>query len=325
MKNLLILPLYVLVSLLLSGCETTDTPDSDYIMSKSQQESHLKKLKSPKRFGFDVIPLRNGITYSGRARQHPNHACVAKMKQDNIPVIDVRGSARRNKMNLLIDLSSPTSWLEFSTAQDFKVDYLGVNDQPIPYRGRYNTGGADAYAAVITQLRMDNLYIENVPFFVRMAIGSMGPLARGIQSPKVDGILGYDNLRTFEFIQFDLQNNRIVFSSNLPYTPNEKLLISKAKIVDVPGSGLAVEGAIFDQKTPIILDFVGNYHFARGDVKVNTTKQVGLGGLVFRQVPTLVLPTHNAPPRAGRKMLKPYTVTICNDEGLVYFERPMPQ
>jgi hypothetical protein len=322
MKIVKTLPAFLLLSLLLSGCETTDTSKQDYIMSESQQKSYLEKTKPPQSFGFDLIPVRNGISFAGRARQHPQHMCVAKMKQDNIPVVDVRGKARRNNMNILIDASYPTSWIEFNTAKEFKVQYLGIDDQAIPYRGNYNTGGADAYAGVITHLRLDTLFIENVPFYVRMAVGSLGPLARGIQSPKVDAILGYDNLRTFEFIQFDLQNNRIIFSASIPYTPKENLLMSKAKIVDLPGFGLAVEGAIFDQKMPILLDFVGNYSFARGDVKVNITKQVSLGDLVMRQVPTLVLPSHKAPPRVGRKLLKPYVVTICNNEGVVYFERP---
>ena len=56
-------------------------------------------------------------------------------------------------------------------------------------------------------------------------------------------------------------------------------------------------------------------------MKVNMTKQVSLGDVVFRKVPTLLLPTYNAPARAGRRMLENYLITICPKKGVVYFER----
>jgi hypothetical protein len=311
-----------LLPLIFSGCLTNDAPKADIIMPQLQQNTYLSHAKPPQQFGFEVVPVRDGFTFFGRARLHPNSFTAAKMVRSKLPMIEMRGRARRNKMNVLIDMSSPSSWIEFSKSQKFNTQFLGLDDEPIPYRGSYNTGGANAYAGVITQLRINQLFMENVPFFVRMAIGSLGPLARGIQTPPVDAIMGYDNLRNFEFIQFDLRNNSILFSTTAPYTPVEDLLMTTAKIVNHPGFGLVIEGSIFDKPSPIILDFGGNFNFARGDMKVNSTRQVGLGDLVFRQVPTLVLPVHNSPPRAGRKMLEPYLITVCNRLGVVYFERP---
>jgi hypothetical protein len=154
-----------------------------------------------------------------------------------------------------------------------------------------------------------------------MASGSIGPLARGIIVPKVDAVLGYDTLRNFEYIQIDLRNSTIKFSSTIPYVPHEELLVDTAKIVSVRGYGLAIEGAVDDQPTAVLLDFAGNYDFARGDVKVSTTTKIVLGHLSFLQTPTLVLPINASPPRAGRKMLSPYIITISNGEGVVYFER----
>jgi hypothetical protein len=158
-----------------------------------------------------------------------------------------------------------------------------------------------------------------------MASGSIGPLARGIRSPQVDAVLGFDNLKNFEYIQFVLPYNTIRFSSSTPYKPHENLLMTKAKIIKKPGYGLAIEGFVDGQRTPILLDLAGNYSFARGDVKVKTTREVDLATLSFNQVPTLVLPIHDAPPRVGRKLLASYIITICNREGVVYFERPPVQ
>ena len=321
MNNLKKLPIYLL-PLFLSSCLTNDISKEDVVMPQMQQNTYLSHAKPPQQYGFDVVQVRDGFTYLGRARLHPHNRTSVTLKRDNLPVIAMRGRSKRDRMNVLIDVSSPSSWLEFSESQNFNAQFLGLDDEVIPYRGGYNTGGVNAYAGVITQLRINTLFMENVPFYIRMASGSLGPLARGIRVPAVDAILGYDNLRSFEYIQFDLRNNRIVFSSDVPYTPTESLLMTTAKIINKPGYGLAIEGAIFDQPTPVILDFAGNFSFARGDVKVNITKQVSLGDIVFRQVPTLVLPAHNSPPRAGRKMLAPYIVTICNRLGVVYFERP---
>ncbi|MCF7818224.1 MAG: hypothetical protein K9M54_10115 [Kiritimatiellales bacterium] len=315
-------PSFLLLSCaFLAGC-VTDEPKQDIVMPQMQQNTYLSHAKPPQQFGFSVYAVDDGIAYSGSARLHPNHFATEKMVHDDIPIIEIHGRAQREKINTLIDFSSPSSWLEFSASQDIGAHFIGINDMVIPYRGGYNTGGVNAYAAVATQLRMDQLFIENTPFYVRMASGSLGPLARGILSPKIDAVLGYDNLRNFEYVQINLRDRSISFSSTRPYTPHEELMLDVAKIINLRGYGLAIEGAVDNQPMPIILDFAGNFRFARGDVKVSTTEDVRLGHLPFHQVPTLVLPINNSPARAGRKMLSAYIITICNKEGVVYFERP---
>lgn len=323
MKKLTLRLLLIGSALTLISCKSTDTKPKDTPMPQMQQNTYLSHTKAPQDFGFVVFPATDkGITYLGTTRLHPNQIIRAKMIKDDIPMIKVQGQSRRNKMNMLIDISSPNSWLEFSQSQDFRFDFLGFNDQVIPYRGNYNTGGQNAYAGVIRQLRIDTFFLENTPFYVRMSIGSLGPLARGIRHPPVDSILGYDNLRSFEYIQFNLKDKSIIFSADIPYTPNEDLLMATVAILNNPKHGLTIDGAIAGVPTPIILDFAGNFGFARGDRKVSISKQVSLGNLVYRQVPTLILPSANSTARAGRKMLEPYLITVCNHEGIVYFERP---
>lgn len=323
MKLSRILPPFLLSCLMLSGCQSGKKQKEDVPLSMAQQKSFLSKTIPPQQFlGYSIHRAGNGITYTGSARLHPHHLTTADMLKDNIPVIKMRGKSKRNKMNVLLDFGSASSWLEFSEAQKFKVQFMGIDDRVIPYRGKSNTGGQNAFAGVVTQLRIENLFMEDIPFYIRMATGSLGPLARGIQKPKIDAVLGYDNLRTFEYIQIDLRKGTISFSSDIPYTPNKDLLMSTSKILRLPGYGLSIEGAIRGKPVPVILDFAGDYSFARGDKKVNNTKQVSLGNVVFRNVPTLVLEPHNSPPRAGRRMLEPYIVTICGPKGVVYFERP---
>ncbi|RKX39585.1 MAG: hypothetical protein DRP64_14060 [Verrucomicrobia bacterium] len=310
-------------SLVLMGCVSKNGEQKDNPLSGTQQEMCLEHVRAPQQFGFAIFPVEGGIAYAGCGRLHPNHFASAEMIEDHIPVIRMRGRSKRNRLNALVDTSSPVSWLEFSISQEFGAFFMGINDQVLPYRGVYNTGGMNAYAGVITQMRIDNLFIENMPFYIRMSRGSLGPLARGIREPEIDAIVGYDNLRSFEYVQFDLQNNVIHFSASQPYTPNTDLLLDIAKIVKAPGHGLAIEGKIDGQPEPIILDFAGDFSLARGDVKVATTRLLQMGHISLHDVPTLVLPAHVAPPRVGRKLLAPYLITICNNEGLVYFERLM--
>jgi len=321
-KELRSTAILILSSLVLAGCVSRNGKPEDKPLSSTQIEMSLSRTRSPQQFGFQIFAVQGGgIAYSGRGRLHPRHFTSAEMLEENIPVIRMRGRSKRNRMNVLMDVSSPVSWMEFSASQDFNAYFMGINDEVFPYRGSYNTGGIYAFAAVVTQMRIDNLFIENMPFYIRMAKGSLGPLARGIIEPEIDAIIGYDNLRSFEYIQFDLQDNMINFSASDPYTPNPDLLVDVAKIIKTPGHGLAIEGKIDGQPTPIILDFAGDFSLARGDIKVATTRLIHMGHLSLHDVPTLVLPIHTAPPRVGRKLLAPYLITICNREGLVYFEQ----
>ena len=316
-----IIPIFLALATLV-GCSTPKSDsEKEVILSKKQQNSYLSPTKPPQEFGFSAFPVKGAISYRGRVRLHPNNLAFAEYQKGTLPSISMSAKAHRQKANVLIDFSAPNSWMELNTSQNLNAVFLGMNDQNIPYQGGYNTGGADAYAGVVRRLRIKQLFMENIPFYIRMAKHSLGPLARGIQTPHIDAVLGYDNLSAFEYIQLDPNEGVIRFSTTTPYTPRKNLLMAKVRIVNSPSHGLAVEGAIFGEPTPIILDFAGDYHFARGDEKVSSTKQVSLGDLVYRKVPTLLLPRHNAPPRAGRKMLDKYIVTVCNRAGMVYFER----
>ena len=295
--------------------------NEEYVLSKAQQESYLSDTRPPSFYGFNAFTVEQGIDFRGFARLHPNHLASFQFLRDNIPVVKMRGRSSRSKMNVLLDTSSAVSWMELSKSEQFDARFLGFNNLAIPYRGGFDTGNVDAYAGVVSQLRIDQLFLENVPFYIRMAKNSLGPQERGIRQPRIDAVLGYDNLRVFEYIRFDPHENVVSFSSTIPYVPHKDLLMTSAPITNVDNHGLAVKGEIDGKSFPIILDFAGDYSFSRGDVKVGVTKQVSLGEVVYRQVPTLLLPETFEPPYAGRKMLEQYIVTICPRKNVVYFER----
>jgi hypothetical protein len=316
--------LILITGAILSGCASTQ-PNEDnngILLSEKEQKKYLSKTTPPQQFGYRVFMTPQGMDFLGAARLHPNHRTKEDFIGNRLPIVKMRGRAARMTTAALIDPSMPVSWMELTTAEEFNAQFLGLKDEVFAYRGGYNLGGADAYAAVVTQLRFDQLFMENVPLFVRMAKQSLGALARDIKHPNIGAVIGYDVLRTFEFVQIDFNAQIVRFSASTPYTPSKELLMTKARILNVANFGLAVEGAIFDQSLPIILDFAGDYYFARSDVtEEGLTKQVSIGDIVYRAVPTLPLPEKSSPPRAGKKMLENYIITIANREGVVYFER----
>ena len=305
---------------LLTGCASNkDHLGAEDFLTERETKAALAKTKSPQYFGFHAYPAEGGIGFMGEVRLHPNHQAQLDMI-DGQPVVKLRGKAKRQKGQALMDISSATTWIEFSKAEEFGAIFMGMNEDVIPYRGGF-TGEVDGYAAVVRQMRFDMLFMENVPLYVRMSRGALGPIARNIYDPHVDVAFGWDVLGQFETIQVSLRDGVIILSSSHPYSPHEDLLMSTAKIRKVQGYGLTVAGGIYGVDTPVVLDLAGDFHFMRADKKVAQTKQVSLGELVYRQVPTQFLSIPGALPRAGRKMLEPYLMTICPRQGVVYFER----
>lgn len=306
---------------LLTGCSSTKNQNENRL-SDAQIQSALASAKPPQQFGFTVYPTQDGIAMNGNARLHPLHVASEKFMGDAYPIIKMEGSAARMKLNALIDTSSADSWFEYKKAMEFRTSFLGLDNRTIPYRGSSYIGEVPAYAAVIPQLRINQLFIENSPVYVRMATGSLGPLVRGIEKPQIDAIIGFDILRNFEYVQIDLMRKTINFSSTEPYTTNDERLIGEAFIVNAKGAGLAVQGDVSGKETPILLDFAGNYSFALPNANVNTTKQVDLGEVVYINTPTVRAVTADGLPRAGQQMLRKFIVTICPRTRVVYFERP---
>lgn len=318
------IPTALLMVAIMAGCNSAEyDSDEQYVLTENEQKDYLSYVKQPQQFGFAVYEKQGGgIALRGVAHLHPLHAASTRFIGGDAPVIKVGGKASRMKMNALLDTSSPSSWMEFDTAEEFDAIPLGVDGQVFPYQGAYDTGAVNAFAAVVTQMRIDQLYIEDIPLYVRMAAYTLGPLNRNIFSPRIDGVLGYDVLGTFEYIQIDLQAGTVNFSATTAYTPKENLLMTAARIVSSPTYGLAVEGAIFGEPTPIILDIAGNYHFENSQAESSVTQQVSLGEVVYVNIPTRLPIGSSLPPRAGRLMLQKYILTICPKKGVVYFERP---
>jgi len=309
--------------LVISGCNSLKNDETEVPLDQNQIKKALAAAKAPQQFGFTVYPTaNNNIAMSGRARLHPMQTASVDFISSQAPVIKIEGSARRMKVRALIDPASAESWFEYSKALEFRTSFLGLDGRVIDYRGGANIGNAEAYAAVIPQIRIKQLFIEDSPVYVRMALNTLGPLNRGYLDSKINCVLGYNTLSAFEFIQIDLVRGTVSFSSTGAYKPNADRLIGTAQIVQQEGAGLAVQGGVNGKETPILLDIAGNFDFAMNTATMNTTAMVEMGEVVYVKTPTIRIGSADGLPRAGANMLRKYLITICPQAGTVYFERP---
>ena len=313
-------PLILLLALAAGCTSTVDPAAPEELMGMREQRSLLAKAQPLQEFGFSPsLPFGNDVLYIGSTLLEADQLATRRFEPGGIPLIMLQDASGRNPFTVLLDTASNTSWMQYSCAQRNDVTFLSSSGQPIPFTRQ---AGIDAYAGVAPLLRIDDLTLNNTPFYIRMARGSMQAMVYSSTPPRVEAVLGYDNLRQFEYIRVDLLRGMISFSTSTAYEPDSERLIGKVSISGICRDKLAVEGSVAGEAVPVVLDFAGDFSFARGDTRDPVTRQVELGEVVFLNVTNEALSAQDKYPRAGRRMLEKYTVIICPREGVVYFERP---
>jgi len=314
---------FLLVALSAGCASTGNRSDDERFLGKREQFTLLAKARPLSEFGFSPsYRYGNDLPFFGAAVLQPNQTALMPFLSADMPVIELQGKSPGTRLTVLLDTSSNASWMQYSCAKENDLTFLEYTGQPVPYLGRKSTAGADAFAGVVPLLHMNQLSLSNAFFYIRMARGTMIPEVYSRSAPRVDAVLGYENLRQFQSIQFNLRESTVSFSSNTPYTPDENRLIGSADISTVCSDALAVEGVFYEEAAPIILDFAGDYSFACANAQAAVTKQIQLGEIYFVNVPTQGLVAREKYARAGRMLLEKYIVTVCPRKGVVYFERP---
>jgi len=150
-------------------------------------------------------------------------------------------------------------------------------------------------------------------------------MARNVERPPLEGVLGCNVLRAFATVQFDFHDRLITLTSTLPYHPKESQLLAAVPMADTEGV-YTVNGMVDGKKETIILDTGGDFEIALPKMTLGPVKQVSLGDLVFRQVRTYTLRERGLEPdktvRIGRGLLGRYKMTFDNLHYTVYFEKP---
>jgi hypothetical protein len=304
--------LFTSAVLLTAGCKTTETKPVTW----KEQSAYMAKVRDPQIYGFSIYQTPNGIEYHGGSRLHPNQVAGLSMKAESPlrPVAMLRGKLGIESP-LLFDFTASSSWLEFDTAQSIGAIPVGERSAELVKLPGEEIPGC---LSIVPSMRLDQLYIERPLVYVRMANGPLGTVARGIEKPELKGVLGWDLLKKFGQIQLDYPGKRMMLlTTETAYVPNPALLVAKIPLVKYAGA-CAVRGIVDGKAGLILIDPAGDFEVARDGTAPVSSVQLD-AGLIF-SAPVV----SNSPggTRIGARLLQNYTVTVCPQAGVVYFEKP---
>jgi hypothetical protein len=309
--------LFFLSALLLSGtgCKTTEQEKPEPISWK-QQSAYMAKVKDPRRFGYSIYQTPGGIEYRGGSRLHPNQAKILKMeaKEPLRPVVMLRGKFGMESP-ILLDFTAATSWMEFDLAESLGAVPLSEGKAQLVKMPNEEFLGC---LSVVPTISLGQLFIENPLVYVRLANGPLGSLARGIDEPEIKGVLGWELLKKFEQIYFDYTEKRLAISTaKSAYMPDPSQLIARIPLVKYTGA-CAVRGAVDGKQGLILIDPAGDFEVATDSGE--TISSVQLDANFVLPAPAVVKSTGGT--RIGARLLEKFKITICPQEGMIYFEKP---
>jgi hypothetical protein len=299
--------------LLAAGCKTTEETKP---VSWKEQSAYLAKVKDPRRFGYSIYQTPSGIDYRGGFRLHPNR--IKEFSMESVeplrPVGMLRGSLGLESP-MLLDFTSSFSWLEFDLAQQLGAQPVSEGKAMLVKSPGDEIPGC---LSVVSTVRFGQVFMENPLVYVRMANGSLGSLARGIEKPEIKGVIGWDLLKKFEQVRLDYAGKRVVLSTaNVSYDPNPALLVAGVPLVKHSGV-CAVRGAVDGKAGLVLLDPAGDFEVATDGAAAVSSIQLD-AGLTFSAP---AVSTSSGGTRIGARLLQKYRVTICPQAGRVYFEKP---
>ncbi len=307
------------------GCVTMDRPETTAHLSE-RASLYLSNAKDPRQFWLTPYMTDEGPLMVGGHRMHPSQKITLPFrsvrKSKLAPFVEVQGRHDR-AYTALIDTASRENWITFDAAMELGATPLGP--QGFERRPMHVIEPESGYLSVIPKLRFETLHVEEALFYTRMSDRFLGPLARGVH-PRPRLVLGCEFLKALRYVQFDYPCRKMTFSSTIPYEPSRSALIATIGITDIGGL-FAGEGVVDGQKTPILLDSVGDFSLVMAEPPDDgVARHVELGDLVFRQVPVASSDElglgHSSYPRIGRHLLSRFKITIDNKRQLIFFERP---
>jgi hypothetical protein len=301
--------------LLAAGCKTTE-PSEVRAVSWKEQQAYASMVKDPRWFGYSIYQTPAGLEYRGGCRLHPNRSDVLLMsaKKPFRPVV-MMDSTRGKESPVLIDFSAAASWMEFDLARSVravpvseqKAELMQVSGDEVP-----------VCLSVVPTLRLDQVFIENPQVFVRMANGSLGSLSRGMVDPEPRGVVGWDILKLFAQIHLDYTSGQIALvTMDAAYTPDPSRLVSRIPLVRNAGV-CAIRGVVDGQPEMILIDPAGDFEVATDGGQPVQTVELD-AGIQFVSPEVAVSPGGL---RIGARGLQHFKVTVCPQEGMIYFEKP---
>ena len=297
--------------MLVSGCKTTETAKP---VSWRQQSAYLSKVCDPRLYGLGIYQTPAGVEYRGGGRLHPNQSEALDMlaKEPLRPVVKLRANFGV-EWPVLLDVTSSSSWLGFGPARKLGAQPVGEREARL-----VKLPGEDILNAlsVVQALRLGLLHIERPLIYVRMANGSFGKLARGIESPKIEGVIGWDLLEKFEQIQFCYSEGKVLLFTDKEYQPDPSQVVAQVPLVRHAGA-CAVRGMVDGEMRLVLIDPAGDFEVATDNAasvsKITLGKGIGFTNPQVADSPGGI--------RIGARLLQKYNVVICPQKNQISFER----
>jgi hypothetical protein len=312
----------LLVALVASCATPRPRTMTTRLLTSEEKTALAKRGKPPQVFGLTAYSSDQGPVFAGAFRQHQGHigrVGLAAEKDTTTPVIGINGGIAL----LLIDSTAAESWLTVEASVALKTVAL-TGTSPFEKTAGHVQDDTGGFAAVLPKMILENLHVENGVFYVRNAEGPLEALTRWEKTPYLDGVLGADFLRAFQFVRISLRGRNLVFSATDPY-PNSDQILARIPLSDFRG-GLAAEAMFDGEKLTALIDLAGDFESAMETPPGKKLRQVTLGDIVFRQVEVestddLGLGT-DSPPRIGRQLLERFDLVINNRGTELIIERP---
>jgi hypothetical protein len=293
------------------ACKTTETKPVPW----KEQSAYLAKVCDPRIYGFSIYQTPGGTEYRGGTRVHPNQGAALPMKVEAPfrPVVMLKASLGM-EAPVLLDFSTSASWLEFGLANKFGALPLGEREAQLV---KHSGDEIASCLSMVPSMRLKQLFIERPLVNVRMATGSLGPPARGIEEPELKGVIGWEVLRKFEQIQLNYSGGKVLISTGkTAYNPDPSQCIAKLPLVKYAGV-CAVRGIIDGKEELILIDPAGDFEMA-------TDGAAAVYSVVLDPELVFSAPAIAESPggmRMGARLLQNYQITICPQAGWVYFEK----
>lgn len=308
MKTKMILFSLISGLLLVAGCKTTD-PQKTTPISWKQQQGYLSRARDPRIFGLSFYDTPSGVQVRGGSRLHPGRSEVLEMLVDEPPrsVVNIKGNFGV-QWPVLLDFTSTGTWFEFETAQKLGAHPVGGRKAVL-----VNRPGDDVPAcqSLLPSLRLGQMFVENVLVYVRMANGSLGIAGRDVTDPQPKGVVGWGVLKKFKQIRLLYPLGKIGLVTTDAYEPNPAAIVAKIPLVRHAGV-CAIYAWVDGKKSMVLIDPMGDFDVAGSASSVKLSDDL------------VVSPTQTESStgevRLGARFLQDYLVTICPQEGVVYFE-----
>lgn len=316
------LPLVASSLVVLTSCRMFTPPSTSTMLSQGEIAAMVKRGKAPQVYGLTAYRTENGVLFAGAFRLHAGQIGRTDFKSDRnstAPIISVNDG----DLLMLIDSSAAESWCSPEARAGMKGVVLKDPNifQKSP-RHVYET--VPGFAVVAPTMTIDKMNVESAVFYMRAASGSLNMLNRWEKSPTINGVLGADFLRAFQFVRISLRDRYIVLSATAAY-PATASTLAAVPTRDLEG-GIGVDAMLEGEKTAVMIDLAGDFELALPQPAGPTMRQVSIGDVVFRQTEVvsgfeLGLGT-NSTPRIGRQLLEKYDLVLNNFGKQLIIELP---